>query len=67
VLSKVRTDLDSFTDPGAAALQTWANNLTGTDTPPTLPAPTPADEQAVRCNLHNSHKRSLMGRGRIVW
>ena len=78
MLSKIRTDLDSFTDAEAAALQThgyyladaaihtWTNHLTGTNTPPTLPAPTPTDEQAIRCNLHNSHKRSLIGRGRIV-
>ena len=79
VLSKVRTDLDSFTDAEAAALQThgyylvdaairtWTNNLTGTATPPTVPAPTPGDEQGIRRNLHNSHKRSLIGRGQIVW
>ena len=30
--------------------------------PPTGPAPTPADEQAVRDNLHHSHKRNLTGR-----
>jgi hypothetical protein len=79
VLSKVRTDLDRFSDDEADALQThgyyladasistWTKHLTGTDTPPTVPAPTPADEQAIRRNLSNSHKRSLIGRGQIVW
>lgn len=79
VLATVRTDLDAFTDPESQALQThgyyladaavhtWTADLITTPTPPSMPPPTADDEQTIRRDLGQSHRRKLLGRGRIRW
>lgn len=75
VISRVRTDLDAFSEAeicvlenhgyqlAAAAIARHVPNLPARDHPAVAPYPEWLDEEQVRAALKDSHKRKLFGRG----